>query len=138
MVEWDDKYSVDISIIDEEHKKFIDIINKAIVAKEHNGNPEEIKEVLNEITIYALAHFTTEEIYMIKFNYPEYQYHREEHLAFSIKTMTNLDKVIEGDCQKANEILESLKQWLINHIQGTDRKYVDYFKAHGLNHFPQN
>ena len=138
MVEWDDKYSVDISIIDEEHKKFINIINKAIVAKKHNGNPEEIKEVLKEITIYALAHFTTEEIYMIKFNYPEYQYHKEEHHDFSIKTITDLDKVIKGDCQVANEILECLKRWLINHIQGTDRKYVDYFKANGLKHFSQN
>ena len=31
MIEWDVKYSVGVSIIDGEHKKFIDIINKAIV-----------------------------------------------------------------------------------------------------------
>ena len=30
MIEWNNKYSVGISIIDEEHKEFIDIINKAI------------------------------------------------------------------------------------------------------------
>ena len=38
MIEWDDKYSVGISMIDEEHKEFIGILNKAIVAKQNNNN----------------------------------------------------------------------------------------------------
>ena len=33
MIEWNDKYSVNISLIDEQHKKLFEIINKAIVAK---------------------------------------------------------------------------------------------------------
>ena len=51
MIEWEDKFSMDISMIDEEHKKFIGILNKAIFAKEHNDNPEEIKEVLSEMVV---------------------------------------------------------------------------------------
>jgi hemerythrin len=47
MIKWDDKYSVGISMIDEEHKKLISIFNKAVSAKEHNDNPEEIKEILS-------------------------------------------------------------------------------------------
>ncbi len=31
MIEWDNKYSVNVAMIDEEHEKFIDIINKARV-----------------------------------------------------------------------------------------------------------
>jgi hemerythrin len=33
MIEWNDKYNVNISLIDEQHKKFIEIIDKAIIAK---------------------------------------------------------------------------------------------------------
>ncbi len=132
MIEWDDKYCFGISIIDEEHKKFTDIINKAIVAKEHNDNPEKVKEVLREMTNYVLTHFKTEETYMIEFNYPEYQDHKEEHHDFAMKTIAYLDRVIKGDYQIANEILEYLKRWLINHIQGTDRKYIDCFNKNGL------
>ena len=59
MIEWDDKYSVGISRIDDEHKQFIDIVNKAIATKEHNGNPEELREVLHSITMFTINHFST-------------------------------------------------------------------------------
>ena len=132
MIKWDDKYSVDISIIDEEHKEFIDIINKAVAIKENNGNQEEVREVLYKMIKHALKHFATEETYMKKFNFPEFQLHRNEHLDFTNKTFDNLNKIIMGDYQVANEILEYLKQWLVNHIHGTDRKYIDCFKRNGL------
>ncbi len=56
MIEWDDKYCVGISIIDEAHKGLFGIINKTIHAKEHNDNPEEIMEVLTEMTNYVLSY----------------------------------------------------------------------------------
>jgi len=133
VIKWDDKYSVDISIIDEEHKEFIDIINKAVAIKENNGNQEEVREVLYKMIKHALKHFATEETYMKKFNFPEFQLHRNEHLDFTNKTFDNLNKIIMGDYQVANEILEYLKQWLVNHIHGTDRKYIDCFNKNGLN-----
>ncbi len=82
---------------------------------------------------HALKHFATEEAYMMKFNFPGFQLHRNEHLDFTNKTFDNLNKVINGDCQVADEILEYLKQWLVNHIHGTDRKYIDCFNKNGLN-----
>ena len=132
MLEWENEYSVSIPTIDEEHKKLLGIFNKAIFAKEHNDNPEEIREVLREMTNYALTHFKTEESYMKVFNYPEYQDHKAEHRNFYIETIGYLDKVIKGDCQIANEILEYLKQWIVHHIQVTDKKYIDCFKENGL------
>jgi hemerythrin-like metal-binding protein len=116
MIEWNDKYNVNISLIDKQHK----------------NHKEKILEILNEMTVYALKHFTTEESYMIKFNYPEYQYHKEEHMDFSMKTLSYQAKVLDGDRHIANEILEYLKQWMIKHIQVTDRKYVDCFRKNGL------
>ncbi len=132
MIKWNDKYSVGISIIDGEYKEFIDIINKVIVAKEHNNKPEEVREALCETIKYAVNHFATEEIRMIKFNFPEYQLHRNEHLDFTDKAVASINKVINGDYQVANEILEYLKRWLVNHIQETDSKYINSFNENGL------
>ena len=132
MLEWNDKFSVGISMIDEEHKKLIGILNKVIFAKGHNNNPEELWEVLSEMTNYALTHFRTEETYMKEFNCPEYQDHKEEHRAFYTEIIAYHDKVINGDSQIANEIIEYLKWWFVNHIQVTDNKYITCFKENGL------
>ncbi|MDP6923644.1 MAG: bacteriohemerythrin [Candidatus Scalindua sp.] len=132
MIEWEGKYSVGVSIIDEEHKKLVDIINKVIVAKQHRDNSEEISEILNEMMKYAHEHFKNEEAYMVKFNYPMYQYHREEHLGFSLRTLSYQSRVINGDYNVASEILEYLKKWLVTHIQKTDKEYSDCFRKNGL------
>ncbi|MDP6433237.1 MAG: hemerythrin family protein [Candidatus Scalindua sp.] len=58
-----------VPIIDKDHK-FIDTINKVAIVKKNNDDPEGVKEVLREMTNYALTHFKTEETYMIEFNYP--------------------------------------------------------------------
>ena len=69
MIEWDDKYSVGISIIDEEHKELIRImICRHWTAKQHSNNIDEISKLLKELTVYALNHFSTEESYMAEFN----------------------------------------------------------------------
>ncbi len=132
MIEWDDKYSVGISIIDNEHKKLISIMNKAVVLEQNSNNPKEIAEVLNEMNKYAQSHFATEEAYMIKVNHPDYENHRKEHQAFSIETMAFFDKITNSNRQLICEILEHLKSWLVKHVLGTDTKYISCFKEHGL------
>ncbi len=57
MIKWDEKYSVGISIIDEEHKELIRIMNEAIAAKQNDDNVDEISKLLKELTAYALKHF---------------------------------------------------------------------------------
>lgn len=132
MIEWEEKYSIGISIIDEEHKELIRIMNSAIVAMQHFSNIEDISKLLKELTVYTLKHFSTEESYMVEFNYPEFQYHKEEYHDFSSKTITYCRRVIEGDYHIASERLEYLKQWLVSHILITDKKYVECFKKNGL------
>jgi hemerythrin len=89
-------------------------------------------EVLEEMTNFALEHFETEEAYMIEFNYPEYECHNEEHYSFITKTSAYFDRVVSGDYHISNELIEYLKQWIVNHIQVTDRQYIDCFKKNGL------
>ena len=132
MIEWNDKYSVGISKIDEEHKKLIGIINKAVVASKHKDNSKEIIEILREMNDYAQAHFVTEENYMLEFGYPDYEQHKKEHQNFIIETIAFLDDAGKDDRRLAYEILEHLKIWLVSHMQGVDRGYIKCFKKHGL------
>ncbi len=131
MIELEDRYNLYKSLIIEDHKKLIGTIDKAIAAKQHKKSSEDIKEKLHDIIRYAFKHFATEENYMIEFKYPEYQYHKESHMNFSIKALAYHNRIINSDYQTANKMLEYLKQWLVNHFQETDRKYTEYFRRNG-------
>jgi hemerythrin len=115
---------MNMSITDDGHNKFFDIVDKVIVAGMHDSDPKKVGIVLNEMIDYAWNHFKVEEACMLEFGYPDYKRHKEEHLGFVLKALSCLNRVAAGDYQILNEIREYLERWQINHIQGTDRKYV--------------
>ncbi len=57
MIKWENRFSVNVSKIDEQHKFFILIVNKIIVAKQEENKHEQISDALNEMTAYALSDF---------------------------------------------------------------------------------
>ncbi len=132
MIEWNDKYSVNISLIDEQHKKLVELINKTRMLENFNNSPRSALEILDQMTEYALKHFETEEHYMKEFNFPGLESHRNEHIDFANNITDYKNRAISGDCQVISEILEYLMKWLINHIQVTDKEYIDCFKKNGL------
>ncbi len=133
MITWDNIYSVNVSMIDELHKQLIDIINKATHAQKYNSKrPSAISEILIEITTYALRHFRTEETYMINCKYYDYKSHKDEHNSFSKIIPNYWQELADNNFKVIDTILEHLKWWLTNHIQGTDKKYIDCFKENGL------
>ena len=67
MIKWNDKYSVNISLIDEQHKKLFELINKANIVEKFSNNSKGIMGILDQMTEYALKHFETEEHYMKEF-----------------------------------------------------------------------
>ena len=131
MIEWDDKFSVGVQKIDEEHKKLIGIINKAAVTNK-SKKIRVVLATLDEMINYAGYHFLTEETYMVGSDYPEYLFHRNEHIGFTDKVIDFQNRVVSGDSQVVNEAQEFLKQWLVNHIQETDSRYTDWFNRNSL------
>jgi hemerythrin len=53
------------------------------------------------------------------------QYHKEEHVGFIQRMNSYFSRVVCGNYELVNEILEFLKQWLVRHIEGTDKKDID-------------
>ncbi|MGR3173320.1 MAG: bacteriohemerythrin [Candidatus Scalindua sp.] len=132
MIEWSNKYSVGVSVMDEEHKGFIVIINKVIAAKQHNYSQEEVDDVLGELVRFAKEHFKNEEAYMSKFEYPDYLLHYNEHLNFSLHMIIYNNQVINGEYKIMDELYNYLHEWLEHHIQKTDKKYTKCFNKNGL------
>jgi hemerythrin-like metal-binding domain len=91
-----------------------------------------LRSLLARLVAYTQVHFAAEEKYMKQWNYPGYVYHKGEHEAFVKKVAEFKGKFEAGQAALSIEILTFLKDWVANHIQGTDKKYGSFFNSHGL------
>jgi hemerythrin len=134
MLKWIEGYSVNIAIIDEQHKLFIDIINEFLEAQAKNEEEEKLSYVLRSLQDYAFLHFETEEMLFKQFNYPDTQEHILAHNIFREKISEFIEKQKSAEGQK--EVLEELpkfiKEWLHGHLLTHDMKYMKFFNERGV------
>lgn len=57
--------------------------------------------------------------------------HKEKHRDFVDKVVGAGDKFLKGDNSYKMEIVNFLKKWLIEHILGTDKKFMSLVKLSG-------
>lgn len=131
IINWRDDYSIGIDSIDNQHKKLIGMISDFYDSIVENRKDELIK-LIHGLKQYTVEHFTYEETYMKKFNYPEYDKHKEQHSLFVNKVQDFIERHESGKMLLTIEVTNFLKDWLIKHINGTDRQYVEFFKEHGV------
>jgi len=127
---WNKNLSVGIKDIDNQHKHFIGIIN-SVYAKINNIDEKRLSEDLNELIEYARIHFTTEEDYFKKWDYPDAKKHMAEHEKLTLKVLKFKDKFDRNE-KIMEELINFLKDWLENHLKTYDFKYRDYAKERGL------
>ena len=130
-IEWQDSYSVGINSIDQQHKKLVNLINQLQTAVDYSTGEEFEREALDELVKYTKTHFAHEESLMQQYGYPDYEPHTAEH-----KKMIGIveDVLTEYDQDKERAILSALnflRDWLINHINGTDKQYSSFLIEKG-------
>lgn len=119
---WDDSLSVGHGFIDNDHKKLVTMVNSFHEAMEQGRGNEVIGKVLNNLAIYTKEHFAREEAEMQRIKYPKYQLHKLEHEKL-LKQVTGLQADFTGGrVMMTMEISKFLRDWLVTHIQQTDRQ----------------
>ena len=82
-VEWEDKYSVGIKKIDNQHKKLIEIINRLYYSRGNRPHTV-LGKTIQELIEYTKTHFTDEERLMRENGYPDYQAHKKRQVDLAI------------------------------------------------------
>lgn len=127
LIEWDDAMSVGIGSINEEHKKLIDFINRLDEAMKNGSSKAILGEVLSDLMAHASYHFSHEEELFMKTSYPDKDRHREIHSRLLLGLLDIQSKYRLGMLdQLPVELMVFLKEWLVDHIQGVDMKYIPY------------
>lgn len=125
---WNDDWNTGISIIDEQHKTLVTILNK-IITNEINVN-----ELMLELIKYSGRHFADEERYMVRYKYPidDYDYHRNEHVKFTELLLDISFEVIKSGFN-GKEVIKKFETfcfiWFNKHVLETDKKLGNYLKS---------
>ena len=132
-IEWEDRLSVGIDKIDEQHKQWIEYFNQASRAVASQQSKEQISKTLEFLLDYTEMHFSTEEKFMQESSYTEYQDHKAKHDALR-STLKNLvaDYQDEGATHDLAQAIETLiGNWLIEHICNVDQKFGAFVEKSG-------
>ena len=129
---WQDSFSVNVKEIDDQHRNLIEMVNTLHDAMLANKGREAHMATIGSMANYAKIHFETEEKYMRRFDFPYLSSHKEEHDRFTDKALELKARAESNAFILTLEILAFLKEWLNDHILGTDAKYSQYFNRHGL------
>ena len=129
---WKEEYTVNIGIIDEQHKKFLEIINELKVIINENTCKNNVSDIFFQLAYLIDHYFIKEEIYFKDLKYPNFDLHKSEHNQF-IERIIQFQKDVQND--KPNlclEIYQYLENWFDEHILKYDKEAVEYLKSKGV------
>ncbi|MDR1352434.1 MAG: bacteriohemerythrin, partial [Treponema sp.] len=91
-VAWDDKYSVGIPLIDEQHKELIRLTNELYQGclAGDDGGREFFFTAVHGAMDYVKYHFSAEEKMLENVNYPRLAEHRKRHEDFVLKMVEDV------------------------------------------------
>jgi len=121
---WSDNFSTGIPIVDEQHKKILDLLNQ-LTNFLIDDNEVELNRVFDELTTYASYHFETEEKIWLEYfkDDPWFSSHLDSHTSF-LPTVEDLKDKHRNKPLRENieNIVKFLIRWLTLHILDSDKR----------------
>jgi len=128
-MEWDDSLSVGVEVIDRQHMRIVDYVNELYDITHGSLSDAEKKQhtitVLNDAVDYTESHFGFEESMMEEARYPYLKAHSRVHQLLVRRVSEYKARFANGE-DIAQELLDTLSRWLINHIRNEDKDYAKW------------
>jgi methyl-accepting chemotaxis protein/hemerythrin len=131
LINWSKSYSVGVSQMDKEHQRLIDIINNMYSAMRSGRSGDVIGSILDELIDYTKTHFAHEEKLMLEAGYTGFDVQKHAHVAL-VNQIIEIQNKYRAGTALGQEVMSFLKNWLINHIQGLDKKYGPVMNKKGI------
>ena len=132
LAQWKDDYATGIAVIDAQHQRLFEAINRMEGAFKEGTQEDEAKESLAFLARYTKEHFATEEAFMRELAYPMLAFHQEEHAAL-VAAIQVLQRKVDEDltipahmADFAAHMANFAADWLAHHINEADMGYVQF------------
>ena len=133
LLTWNDSLETGVKQFDDQHQKLVGMVNELFDGMQAGKGKETLGPVLDGLIAYTGTHFKDEERLMQQHGYPKLAAHQKEHADLVAKVVEVQQKYHAGaSALLGMEVMNFLKNWLINHIQGTDKEYGPYFNSKGV------
>jgi len=132
LLPWSDSLSVEIRQIDDQHRQLVTLINRLYRAMQTGSNRQEIAAVLDELVEYTVYHFNAEEDLFTRNGYPEELLHKKAHKHLVAQVVEFQQKFKSGISELDMPLLQFLKDWLVQHIMKTDKRYAKFLHEKGV------
>ena len=123
---WSDRFRLGHDEIDRQHQQIIAVINELFSAISANAAASEVESILGELVDYTEQHFAREEELMRERGFPNLAKHKRLHDELARRTRELNSAAMHNKSETANEALEFLKEWWIDHILLKDWQYRPY------------
>jgi hemerythrin-like metal-binding protein len=130
-IDWKPEFSVGITSIDNQHRKLVDMINQLFAAMSEGKGQTALEKVLADLAVYCSVHFGTEEKLFIQYGYPETAEHKAIHQKLTTRVAQLQKDVKSGKEHMTLGVANFLKDWLVKHIQQTDKRYSEFLISKG-------
>lgn len=122
MILWRDQMSVGNTLIDQDHRYLVCLINSIELALRSHVPLNELESLLGSLSEYADIHFAREEEIMQAMKYPQLVEHKNHHLLLKMdfrRLEAEISDAYRGEQlaeSTARHITELLRNWLLNHV----------------------
>ncbi len=135
-VEWDDKYSIGVPVIDAQHKELVKLCNDLyiVVMSDRTSSGDSWKQAFNEAVKkcvnYCLIHFRDEELLQKASGYKRYEEHKQLHQEFVEKVKKTILKMHDVSISEYLGFVNFLKDWIFTHIAYEDKLIAKSVQAY--------
>ena len=132
LIRWDASIEMGIRTVDTQHRRLVDLINSLNRAMKLRKGRQAMTTVFAELIDYTKQHFGDEEKLMRQYGYDGLGEQEAQHKHFVSKMKELHQQVESGNSIITMDLMNFLKDWLVKHIKGTDKKYQAFFKSKGV------
>lgn len=129
---WDDKYNVNVKVMDSQHRRLAELVNNLHVALSAGRAREEVLGTMSELVAFTRLHFATEEELMLKYEYPDYPAHLAEH-KMVLGQMNKLADSLQGNSAVLfNAKADISDDWIGKHLLERDAPLGKFLNEKGV------
>lgn len=132
VVLWQPCFDTGIAIVDHQHHRLVELLNRLVTQFAHGHDPVTVESVLAGLVDYAGYHFQTEEQLWAQVlpDAPWTMQHRAQHQAF-VRRVTELQQAMQAQAPLPHVVQESLAfltRWLAEHILLEDQRMAQAYR----------